>query len=149
MSDVQGLGAFVGRTHVLPLRVYYDDTDLSGVVYHANYLRFLERGRTEFFRSAGIWLARLDEGEPLAWAVRRVDITYHRPARIDDPIEVHTAFAAHSGARIVADQKVHSRTGLLAEAQVEACIITLSGKPRRIPADVWDKLKPYLDGTNA
>ncbi len=61
MSDVAGLGHFDGKTHVLPLRVYYEDTDLSGVVYHANYLRYMERGRTEFFRSAGVWLVRLDD----------------------------------------------------------------------------------------
>ena len=148
MSEVQGLGACIGKTHVLPLRVYYDDTDLSGVVYHANYLRYMERGRTEFFRSAGIWLARLDDHEPLAWAVRRVDITFHRPARIEDPIEVRTTFVARSGARIVAEQSVFSRSDLLAQAQVEACISTLSGRPRRIPPEVWDRLKPFLDGTN-
>jgi acyl-CoA thioester hydrolase len=79
-SPVQGLGHFDGKTHVLPLRVYYEDTDLSGLVYHANYLRFMERARTEFFRLAGIdKMADLASHEPTAWAIREVRI---RPARL-------------------------------------------------------------------
>jgi len=146
--EPKGLGAFHGKTHVLPLRVYYEDTDLSGVVYHANYLRFMERGRTEFFRCAGIWLAKLHEPEPLAWTLRRAELEYHRPARLDDPIEVHTAFGGGSGARMIAQQKVVSGTTVLVEGRVEACIITLSGKPRRIPAEVREKLLPFLGETN-
>ena len=80
--------------HILPIRVYYEDTDLSGVVYHANYLRFMERGRSEFFRCAGIRLAMLDDAEPTAWTLRRAKLEYFRPARLDDPIEVHTTCAA-------------------------------------------------------
>jgi len=148
MMEPKGLGAFHGKTHVLPLRVYYEDTDLSGVVYHANYLRFMERGRTEFFRCAGIWLAKLHEPEPLAWTLRRAELEYHRPARLDDPIEVHTAFGGGSGARMIAQQKVVSGTTVLVEGRVEACIITLSGKPRRIPAEVREKLLPFLGETN-
>ncbi|HWA91651.1 MAG TPA: YbgC/FadM family acyl-CoA thioesterase [Rhizomicrobium sp.] len=147
MSE-QGLGAFHGKTHVLPLRVYYEDTDLSGVVYHANYLRFMERGRTEFFRLAGIWLAKLHEPEPVAWTLRKAEIEYHRPARLDDPLEVHTRFAGTSGVRMVAMQKVMSGAKLLVDGRVEACIITLSGKVRRIPQEVRDALVPFLDETN-
>ena len=108
MTDGSGLGQFHGRTHVLPLRVYYEDTDLSGVVYHANYLRFMERGRTEFFRCAGIWLARLHEPEPIAWTLRRATLAYHRPARLDDPLEVHSTFSALTGVRVIASQKIFS-----------------------------------------
>jgi len=146
MSD--GLGHFQGKTHILPLRVYYEDTDLSGVVYHANYLRFMERGRTEFFRCAGIWLARLDDAEPIAWALRNATLQFHRPARLDDPLEVHTMCGGLTGARMTADQKVMSKGQLLMEGKVEACIITLDGKPRRIPADVREKLLPFLVETN-
>lgn len=148
MSDVRGLGEFRGKAHVLPVRVYYEDTDLSGVVYHANYLRFMERGRTEFFRCAGIWLAKLHEPEPIAWTLRKVTIEYHRPARLDDPLEVHSSFGGLTGARVIADQKVMSGSTLLVEGRVEACLITLSGKPRRIPPEVRDKLLPFLDETN-
>jgi len=144
----EGLGHFNGKTHILPLRVYYEDTDLSGVVYHANYLRFMERGRTEFFRCAGIWLARLDDAEPIAWALRNATLQFHRPARLDDPLEVHTMCGGLTGARMTADQKVMSKGQLLMEGKVEACIITLDGKPRRIPADVREKLLPFLVETN-
>jgi acyl-CoA thioester hydrolase len=148
MSEMKGLGHFHGKTHILPLRVYYEDTDLSGVVYHANYLRFMERGRTEFFRCAGIWLARLDDDEPIAWALRTAKLEFHRPARLDDALEVHTACGGLTGARMSAVQKVVSNGNVLMEGEVEACIITLSGKPRRIPADVREKLVPFLVETN-
>jgi acyl-CoA thioester hydrolase len=149
MADVPGLGHFDGKTHVLPLRVYYEDTDLSGVVYHANYLRYMERGRTEFFRSAGVWLARLDDAEPLAWTLRRAALEFHRPARLEDPLEVRTTFSAMTGARMQAVQRVVSNGALLLEGHVEACLITLSGRPRRIPPEVRDSLRPFLSETNA
>ena len=149
MSKVAGLGHFDGKTHVLPLRIYYEDTDLSGVVYHANYLRYMERGRTEFFRSAGIWLARLDDAEPVAWTLRKAELTFHRPARLEDALEVRTVFSAMSGARMEAQQRIVSNGHLLVEGRIEACLITLSGKPRRIPQEVRDGLKPFLSETNA
>ena len=145
----EGLGHFHGKTHILPLRVYYEDTDLSGVVYHANYLRFMERGRTEFFRCAGIWLARLDYDEPIALTLRTAKLEFHRPARLDDPLEVHTTCGNLTGARMTAIQKVKCNGQVLMEGQVEACVITLNGKPRRIPADVRGKLLPFLVETNA
>ena len=83
-NTLQGLGRIEGKTHILPISVYYEDTDLSGVVYHANYLRYMERGRTEFFRLAGISkMAGLEDDEPTAWALRRVALEFLRPARLD------------------------------------------------------------------
>jgi acyl-CoA thioester hydrolase len=148
MSDIKGLGHFVGKTHVLPLRVYYEDTDLSGVVYHANYLRFMERGRTEFFRKAGIWLAKLDDAEPVAWTLHHAKLAFHRPARLDDALEVHTTCDGLSGARMSAAQKIVCEGRVLVGGWVEACIITLSGKPRRISPEIREKLLPFLDETN-
>ena len=82
---VDAFGRFEGKTHILPIRIYYEDTDLSSVVYHANYLRYMERGRSEFFRAVGITkLAGLEDPEPTAWTLRKVDIEYFRPARVDD-----------------------------------------------------------------
>jgi acyl-CoA thioester hydrolase len=148
MTDA--FGRFEGKTHILPIRVYYEDTDLSGVVYHANYLRFMERGRSEYFRSAGVVrLAQLDDPEPTAWTLRKASLEYFRPARLDDLIEVHTRCTALSGARMTADQSVRSATALLVQGQVEACIITLSGKPRRIPETVRAKLLPLLCETES
>ena len=146
---VSGLGHFDGKTHVLPLRVYYEDTDLSGVVYHANYLRYMERARTEFFRLAGVAkMADLDNDEPTAWAIREVRASYHRPARVDDALTVRTKLTAISGARIEAVQKIYAGEILLMEGWIQACIITLPGKPRRLPISLRDLLTPFLVETD-
>jgi acyl-CoA thioester hydrolase len=137
-------GRFEGLTHILPIRIYYEDTDLSGVVYHANYLRFMERGRSEFFRAAGISkLAQLESAEPSAWALRRASLDYLKPARLDDLIEVHTRCASLGGARMSADQKIYCGERLLVHGIVEACMMTLDGRPRRIPSDIREKLLPF------
>ena len=151
MSEVQGFGRFEGKTHILPIRVYYEDTDLSGIVYHANYFRFMERGRSEFFRCAGITklAAHLDEDGGWAWTLRKAAIEYLKPARVDDLLEVHTSALTLTGARMIADQKIHCAGQLLTRGSVEACIISLAGKPRRIPAEMRDKLQPLLYRTDA
>ena len=141
-------GRFDGPTHILPIRIYYEDTDLSGVVYHANYLRFMERGRSEFFRAAGISkLAQLEAAEPSAWTLRRVSLEYLKPARLDDLIEVHTRCASLSGARMSAEQKIYRDETLLVHGMVEACVMTLDGRPRRIPSDVREKLLAFCVST--
>jgi acyl-CoA thioester hydrolase len=148
--STEGFGRFEGKTHILPIRVYYEDTDLSGVVYHANYLRFMERGRSEYFRCAGITrMAMLDDAEPTAWTLRKAHLEYFRPARVDDLIEVHTVSTHLTGARMVADQRIYCGGNLLVHGGVEACVITLSGRPRRIPQDMRDKLAPLLLETGA
>lgn len=145
MAEHQAFGRFEGKVHVLPIRIYYEDTDLSGIVYHANYLRFMERGRSEFFRGAGITrLAQLDAPEPTAWTLRKAELEYLRPARLDDLIEVHTAATSLTGARMTASQNIFCKGVALTRGRVEACIITLGGKARRIPADIRDKLAPFV-----
>lgn len=145
MNKLQGLGAFEGREHVLPISIYYEDTDLSGVVYHANYLRYMERGRTEFFRLAGISkMAGLEDEEPTAWAIRSITVEYHRPARLDDIIHVRTRLTGLSGARMRAIQRVVRGESLLVEGRIEACITTLTGKPRRLPKNIAQTLAPFL-----
>src|SRR6218665_16098 len=145
MTNLKGLGHFDGKTHVLPISIYYEDTDLSGVVYHANYLRYMERGRTEFFRSAGISkMEGLAEEEPTAWTIRRIAVEYHRPARLDDAVTVRTILTALTGARMSAIQRVMCGDVLLVEGRIEACITTLTGKARRLPKNVAQTLAPYL-----
>jgi len=145
MSEFVGAGHFEGKVHILPIRIYYEDTDLSGIVYHANYLRYMERGRSEFFRSAGITrLAMLEQREATAWTLRRASIEYIRPARLDDLIEVHTRATSLTGARMTADQKIYCGPALLTHGMVEACIINLDGKPRRLPQDIREKLRPFV-----
>lgn len=148
--STEGFGRFEGKTHILPIRVYYEDTDLSGVVYHANYLKFMERGRSEYFRCAGITrMAMLEDAEPTAWTLRKASLEYFRPARVDDLVEVHTVSTQLTGARMCADQRIYCAGNLLVHGSVEACIITLSGRPRRIPQELRDKLAPFLVETGA
>lgn len=148
-STVSGLGHFDSKVHVLPIRVYYEDTDLSGVVYHANYLRFMERARTEFFRLAGVTkMADLESEEPTAWAIREVRAKYLRPARVDDTLSVRTTLVGISGARIEAVQKIYAGDNLLMEGWIQACIITLKGQPRRLPQSLRDLLTPFLVETD-
>ena len=138
------LGRFEGKTHILPLNIYYEDTDLSGFVYHANYLRFMERGRTECLRLAGAALAALDAPEPTAWAILSADVKFRRPARLDDRIEVHTRLLAISGARMTVAQQILLGDTLLVEGRIEACIVTLTGRPRRVPDAMRQLLTPLL-----
>jgi acyl-CoA thioester hydrolase len=145
MSEHPAPGWFDGKVHVLPVRIYYEDTDLSGIVYHANYLRYMERGRSEFFRALGISrLAQFDAREPTAWTLRKAEIEYLKPARLDDLVEVHTRAALLGGARLTADQDVFCDGVQLTRGRVEACIITLEGKVRRIPVDIREKLSSFV-----
>jgi len=144
MSDHPGSGRFEGKVFILPVRIYYEDTDLSGVVYHANYLRYMERARSEFFFTLGVKVAALDDPDPAAWALRKVEVEFIRPARFADLVEVHTRAMSLTGVRLEADQDIYCAGTLLTRGHVEACIVTLTGKPRRIPGHVRDKLLPFL-----
>ena len=127
-------GAFEGREHVLPVRVYYEDTDFTGVVYHASYLRFFERGRTEFLRAAGVeHAALLALPEPCAFAVTRIAVAFRKAARVDDALEVRTLYRAGKGVRIEAAQRILKAGETIAEAEVEIVCIRLDGRPRRPP----------------
>ena len=145
MNNLKGLGRLEGKEHVLPISIYYEDTDLSGFVYHANYLRYMERGRTEFFRLAGISkMAGLEEEEPTAWTLRSVSVDYLKPARLDDIIHVRSRLIGLSGARMQALQRITLGETLLVEGRIEACITTLTGKPRRLPKKVQETLAPFV-----
>jgi acyl-CoA thioester hydrolase len=138
-------GWLEGNIHVFPVRVYYEDTDFSGVVYHANYLRFMERGRSEFLRLAGAGhQGMLENAEPLVWAVRRMATDFVKPARMDDALSVRTEVLVLAGARMRLAQSV-MRAGLaLVKADVEVCVITLDGRPRRVPDSTRKKLEIFL-----
>lgn len=131
-------GKLTPTGHVLKARVYFADTDFTGVVYHARYLEFLERGRSDFLRLAGVHHTELADGkhgEALAWVVRRMEIDFRQPARVDDILTVVTQIADISGARIRMHQQLLRDEDLLVEASVEAAIIGESGKPRRFPKE--------------
>lgn len=124
--------------HRLPARVYYADTDFSGLVYHARYLEFLERGRTDYLRLAGVRHTELADGlrgERIVWVVRRMEIDFIRPARMDDVLVVETRTERISGARIFMAQQLKRGGELLVEAKVEAAIIGENGRPKRFPQE--------------
>ncbi|GGH53880.1 tol-pal system-associated acyl-CoA thioesterase [Frigidibacter albus] len=131
-------------THTFALRVYYEDTDLAGIVYYANYLKFIERGRSEWVRSLGMDQARLKADTGIVFAVRRVEADYLRPARYDDELVVETRAVSISAARIVLDQAVMRGGERLFQAQVVLVCIGEGGQPARIPAMLRQKLSPAL-----
>lgn len=131
--------------HRLMARVYYADTDFSGVVYHARYLEFLERGRSDFLRLAGVHHTELAEGkhgEKLVWVVRRMEIDFKAPAKIDDILTIDTRTERVSGARIFMAQQIRRGDEVLIEARVEAAMISESGRPRRFPKEWIDVFMP-------
>lgn len=143
MSDFEPpSGRFDGKAHLLPVRVYYEDTDFTGVVYHANYLRFFERGRTEFLRLLGVSHVDLQAQEqPLAFAVVRMQIDFRRAARIDDALSVRTEFERLAKARLHVRQTLLKGLDVIAEAVEEIAFIGPDGKPRRPPPALMDGLK--------
>ena len=135
------------KTHQLSVRVYYEDTDFTGVVYYANYLKFLERGRTDALRCAGVSHAEiLKLDPPLGFAVRRINVEYLKPARIDDALTIETRFLAAKGARLVIRQRVMCAGEVLVTADVEAACIDLEGRPRRLPKTLLDQVQRYVSG---
>lgn len=138
-------GLLVGDHHELQVRVYYEDTDFAGVVYHANYLRYFERARTDFLRLRGVDQVRLFEGvsgEPLTFAVAKMALTFSAPARMDDIVLVRTAIERLCGARIVLAQQAMRGPDPLCTGQVEVALIGAGGRPRRLPDDVRRVLEP-------
>ena len=124
-------------TYRLSIRIYYEDTDFSGVVYHAAYLKFFERGRTEALRACGVHHSEmLKRDEPLAFAVRKMTTEWLIPAKIDDLLEVRTRFVSAKGARMILAQEIWREDILLARAEVEAACMNLSGRARRLPEDI-------------
>ena len=121
-------------THVLTLRVYYEDTDLAGIVYYANYLKFIERGRTEWVRGLGVDQGQLRAAEGLVFAVRHLEADYLRPARFDDLLTVETRVLRLTGARIVLAQEIFRSGVRIFAATVTLVCLTTAGQPARLPA---------------
>jgi acyl-CoA thioester hydrolase len=122
-------------THLWPVRVYYEDTDLAGIVYYANYLRFIERARSEMVRVAGIDQVAM-KSAGLVFAVRRVEADYLSPARYDDLIEVRTILDALKGASFAMAQEVWREDALLFRARVSVVVLNEQGRATRLPADL-------------
>ena len=123
-------------THRHALRVYYEDTDLAGIVYYANYLKFIERGRSEWVRARGVDQVRLKAESGLVFAVRRVEAEYLRPARFDDELVVTTELRELGGARIALWQEVLRGEQRLFTAAVTLVCLGQGGQAARLPADI-------------
>jgi acyl-CoA thioester hydrolase len=133
------------RSYIFPVRVYYEDTDFSGFVYHASYLRFMERGRSEFLQFCGRGhQTLLNAAEPLFWTVRAISIEFIRPARVEDALHVRTTIKRISGARMFLDQLIARAGELVTSAEVEVCLINSTGRPRRIPENLRKQLEFYV-----
>jgi len=123
-------------THRFPIRVYYEDTDMAGIVYYANYLKYIERARSDWVKSLGIDQNTMREKDGVVFAVRRVEADYHAPARFDDALQVETRVQTVTGARLVLQQEVTRGGDLLFGAIVTIVCINDSGQPARLPANI-------------
>ena len=127
-----------GRRHILPVRVYFEDTDFSGLVYHGSYVRWCERGRSDFLRLLGGDHRRLIDGsgsgEPAAFVVRRMSFDFRKPASIDEVLEVITRVKEVGAASLTLTQTVVREGKPLVEAEVSVVLISVSGKPLRVSA---------------
>lgn len=147
-ADMPTSGRFEGREHRLPVRVYYEDTDFTGLVYHANYVRYFERGRSDCLRLMGIGHAELLDGDqPLAFVVSKMELRFLKPARIDDALVVRTRYDAVKGPRLLINQAVTRGEEVLCRAEVEVVCIHLDGRPRRPTQALKDKVSPWLAPT--
>jgi acyl-CoA thioester hydrolase len=140
-------GRFDGARHLFPLRIYFEDTDLSGVVYHANYLRYMERARSDMLRLAGIDQRAVQEAGEGAWAVTDLAIRYRAPARLDDALLVTSEMLAVRGASVVIAQTIHRGDTICTQGEVTAAFVAPDGRPRRQPAGWADLFRAIMTGT--
>ena len=145
--DTAYSGRFEGKTHILPVRIYYKDTDMSGIVYHGNYVNYFERGRTDFMRLTGIEHTDLGKREkPLAFAVISMDLRFKKAARIDDNLLVHTQYVSVKGAKMYAKQWITREGETICTNDLIAVTIDMNGMPQRPPADMVEIFTPFLSG---
>jgi acyl-CoA thioester hydrolase len=139
----------IGRRHVLPVRVYFEDTDFSGLVYHGSYVRWCERGRSDFLRLVGSDHRALMEGvgarEPAAFVVRRMSLEYLKPARMDEVLEVVTRVKETTAATLLLDQRIVRDRVELFTAEVMVVLVSQSGKPQRLSATLREALVQERD----
>ena len=137
-------GRLVEGEHRLPLRIYYEDTDAGGIVYYARYLQFAERARTETLRLAGIEQTALRDSHDVVFAVRRCEVDYRRPARLDDLLELRTRLVALRGAKLSAVQGVWRGDQELVHLRIDIASVRSDGRPTRFPAPVRAALEPFV-----
>jgi len=131
--DLPAEGRFVADEHRFPIRVYFEDTDLSGIVYHANYLRYMERARSDMLRLAGVDQRAQQEAGGGAYAVTTLNIRYRAPAKLDDALVVVTTLRQVRAASVDIHQRVMRASEILTQADVTAALVGASGRPVRQP----------------
>ncbi|HXR85454.1 MAG TPA: tol-pal system-associated acyl-CoA thioesterase [Stellaceae bacterium] len=144
-ADLPKEGALPGEAHRFPIRVYYEDTDAAGIVYYANYLKFIERARTEMMRLYGVEHEKTRQSGGTAFIVRRCEIEYVAPARLDDELVVETRIKELGGATILLSQDVLRDGAMLVRTTVLVACIGVQGRPVRLPAELRSSLSSFND----
>ena len=126
--------------HEFHTRVYYEDTDLAGIVYYANYLKFIERARSTMVREAGIDQNAMKDGAGLVFAVRHVDATYLKPAKMDDELRIATKLQQLSGAKLLFEQDVFRGDEMLFSSKITVICMNGAGRVIRLPAEIRAQL---------
>jgi acyl-CoA thioester hydrolase len=139
-------GRFVGPKHLFPVRIYFEDTDLSGVVYHANYLRYMERARSDMLRLAGIDQRAAQEAGEGAWAITDLFLKYRQPARLDDVLTVESHMVAVRGASVRIAQIIRRDNDILTDGEVTAAFVSPDGRARRQPDGWADRFRAIMNG---
>lgn len=142
-----GSGNLVDGAHIFPVRVYYEDTDAAGIVYYANYLRYAERARTELLRLLGTEHAAIRAHDGVAFAVRRCEIDYAKPARLDDRLEVRTVVTRVGGASLEAEQTVMCCGEAIVTVWVRLACMDGDGRPARLPRPLKQALEQQCRAT--
>jgi acyl-CoA thioester hydrolase len=144
MHALSALGRFEGLEHHFGLRVYFEDTDLTGVVYHANYLRYMERARSDMLLAAGVDQRATFESGVGAYALRGVRLDYCAPARLGEDLVIISRLVALRAAAVVIQQRVMRGETIVAQGEVEAAFVSPAGRPRRQPAEWVAAFEPLL-----
>ena len=137
-------GVLRGQRHMLPVRVYYEDTDAAGIVYYANYLKFAERGRTEMLRALGVEQDRLRTETGMQFVMREGEVKYRRPARLDDALVVETTLTYLGAASVGMRQVIRRSDEEVARFTANVACTGIDGKPMRMPAQLRDALQAYV-----
>ena len=137
-------GVIRGQLHVLPVRVYYEDTDAAGIVYYANYLKFAERGRTELLRALGVEQEKLREETGMQFVMHEGEVKYRRPARLDDALTVETALINLGAASVRMRQVIRRNEEEVARFTANVACTGPDGKPMRMPAQLREALRAFV-----
>lgn len=138
------MGWFDGRTHNFLVHVFYEDTDFSGIVYHANYLKYFERGRSSFLNLLGVEHSVLWDEHNSAFIIRKINLDYLKAARVDDKLTIRTTYDRVKGARLFITQKCYRGDELIIKAECEAACINKDGRPIRASGYLSELLAPFL-----